>query len=104
MENNISELENICGLKPVDVEFILVGNNPNFIYQNDANYLVKILYDLDGNIINVNSWLECANYAAGGWSNIIPGTVNWEKNIFILYSLLTITYLMKNKIRDFFIR
>lgn len=99
MENDIEGLEKICGLKPPNVEFILVGNNPNFVYQSDPSYLVKILYDIDGNIINVNSWLECANYAFGGWSDILPGTINWEKNAFFVYSILIISYLAKDKLK-----
>ena len=26
------------------------------------------LFDIDGNVINVNSWFECANYVNGGWT------------------------------------
>ena len=32
-----------------------------------------VLYDLDGNIVNVNSWIECAHYVSGGWS-VNPAT------------------------------
>ena len=59
MEIDISKLEEVCGSKPSNMEFILVGNDPNFVYQIDPSYQVKILYDAESNIINVNSWLEC---------------------------------------------
>ena len=101
MENNIGDLEKICGTKPYNVEFILIGNNPEFVYQSDPSYLVKILYDIDGNIINVNSWLECANYASGGWSDVLPGMINWERNTFFIYSIFIISYLLKNKLKGF---
>ena len=87
MEQNITVIEKICGSKPADVELIIVGNDPNFIFAPQENYILKVLYDLDGNIINVTSWLECANYVNGGWTDLIPGTVNWEK-IFLLRILL----------------
>ena len=36
-----------CGLKPYNVEFIDVGNNPNFVFTNDSNFETVILYDAE---------------------------------------------------------
>ena len=33
------------------------------------NFDVVVLFDIEGNIINVNSWIECAHYVSGGWFN-----------------------------------
>tara|TARA_B110000003_G_C16572202_1_gene504767 strand:- start:837 stop:1151 length:315 start_codon:yes stop_codon:yes gene_type:complete len=104
MEIDISKLEEVCGSKPSNMEFILVGNDPNFVYQIDPSYQVKILYDAESNIINVNSWLECGNYVAGGWSDVLPGMINWERSILIIYSLIIVSYLIKDKLKDLLFR
>ena len=101
MEQNITTIEKICGAKPADVDFIIVGNDPNFVFVPQENYILKVLYDLDGNIINVTSWLECANYVNGGWTDLIPGTVNWEKNIFIAYLIIFFGYLAIGRLIKF---
>tara|TARA_Y100000996_G_scaffold390784_1_gene352281 strand:- start:840 stop:1151 length:312 start_codon:yes stop_codon:yes gene_type:complete len=68
MEKNIINIERVCGPKLPNQELIEIGNDPNFIFEVDPNFKVLRLYDIDGNIINVNSWIECANYVNGGWS------------------------------------
>ena len=73
-----------CGLKPSNVEFIDVGNNPNFVFTDDSNFETVILYDAEGNIINVNSWLECAHYVNGGWVNNMDAFINEEKILFFV--------------------
>jgi hypothetical protein len=102
MDENLNTIEKICGTKPLDVEFTIIGNNPNFIFTPQNNYNIKTLYDIDGNIINVSSWLECANYVYGGWSDVVPGTINWEKNIFIAYVFIFSAYLVKKSFLNFF--
>jgi len=57
-----------CGEKPETTELVDVGNDPNFVFENDPNFETLRLFDIDGNIINVNSWFECANYVNGGWT------------------------------------
>ena len=84
MEANIPEIEKICGVKPDDVEFYVVGNDPNFIFENDPLFETVILYDTEGNVINVNSWLECAHYVTGGWSLSIDTFINEERYLFFL--------------------
>ncbi len=68
MEIDLTKIENSCGKQPENQEFFIVGNDPNFIFENDPNFNVIRLFDIEGNIINVNSWFECANYVYGGWS------------------------------------
>ena len=60
MEIDLNNIEENCGQQPQDQEFFIVGNDPSF-------ETIR-LFDIDGNVINVNSWFECANYVNGGWT------------------------------------
>ena len=88
MEINQKIIEQ-CGIKPTDVELIIVGNDPNFVFANDPNFQTVVLYDIEGNVINVNSWLECANYVNGGWVNNLDVFINEERILFFIILLLT---------------
>ena len=77
-----------CGEKPESTELVDVGNDPNFIFENDPLFETVILYDTEGNVINVNSWLECAHYVTGGWSNV--STVSIDGNRLIFFGLILI--------------
>tara|TARA_B100001996_G_scaffold174358_1_gene133058 strand:+ start:151 stop:477 length:327 start_codon:yes stop_codon:yes gene_type:complete len=96
-----------CGLKPSSVEFVDVGNNPNFVFTNDTNFETVILYDVEGNIINVNSWLECAHYVNGGWVNNMDAFINEEKILFfVLIGLIVAGSFFKKyliKIKDHYL-
>ena len=35
---------------------------------DDINFNKLTLFDIEGNVIEVNSWFECAHYVNGGWS------------------------------------
>ena len=48
LENNISEIESQCGIKPIDVEIVEIGSDPNFIFVNDPNFNTLTLYDVEG--------------------------------------------------------
>ena len=50
---------NNCG-SGGSLEELSLKNDPNFVFQNDPNFETLTLYDSE-NVINVNSWLECAN-------------------------------------------
>ena len=68
MEDNLTNIENICGTKPDTQELIEIGSDPNFVFVNDPDFQTLRLFDVEGNVINVNSWIECANYVNGGWT------------------------------------
>lgn len=68
MEIDLNLIEESCGKQPENQEFFIVGNDPNFVFENDPNFETLRLFDIDGNIVNVNSWFECANYVNGGWT------------------------------------
>ena len=91
------KIKQICGENKSSENLSEIGNNPNFIFNNDPNFELVTLYFSDGGKINVNSWLECANYVNGGWTNGIFPVVNYEAYFFyfliassISYSLITI--------------
>lgn len=87
MENN-QNIETSCGIKPSDLEDIIIGNDPNFVFTNDPTFPTKVLYDSEGNIVNVNSWIECSHYVKGGWSsNLNISSIN-EEQIFFIATLL----------------
>lgn len=74
----------ICGNSDVTPDFEMIGNDPNFVFTPDPNFSVVTLYDSAGNLINVNSWLECANYVNGSWTNNVSDFYDGEKFIFSL--------------------
>ena len=66
--------EIICGVSPQNKENLnFQVSDPNFVFENDPLFETVVLYDRDGNIVNVNSWIECAHYVNGGWD-----TVNYQ--------------------------
>ena len=67
MKNNLESIESQCGISPGDTSFKQIESNPNYIFENDPSFETIVLYDVDGNIVNVNSWVECAHYVNGGW-------------------------------------
>ena len=79
-----SEIISICGNSNYLPDFEAIGNDPNFVFVNDPTYLTVKLFDTEGNIINVNSWIECAHYVRGGWSNSINISSIDEERIFFI--------------------
>ena len=75
---------NNCGSGGSLEELESLKNDPNFVFQNAPNFETLTLYDSEGNVINVNSWLECANYVNGGWSIENLNSYNGELIIFII--------------------
>ena len=67
MEENLDLIVNVCGDQPANQELVDIGSDPNYIFQNDPYFTTLRLFDVEGNIINVNSWIECAHYVNGGW-------------------------------------
>ena len=102
METNLEIIEQNCGNQPENQEFFIVGNDPNFVFENDPNFETLRLFDVEGNIINVNSWFECANYVKGGWSinyNSFSGDLFFFTLVTSLMGLyVALKYLGRNKI------
>ena len=73
-----------------------VFDTSNFIFVNDPSFNTLRLYDIEGNIINVNSWIECANYVNGGWTNSFN---NFSGDTFLIVITvgITISYFISKK-------
>ena len=67
----IKSIKAICGVGGNLQDLEQIPNNPNFVFENDPLFSTITLYDIDRNVINVNSWVECAHYVNGGWSSIV---------------------------------
>ena len=37
------------------------------MFENDASYQARQLFDEEGNTVFVNSFIECEHYVSGGW-------------------------------------
>tara|TARA_Y100000389_G_scaffold203451_1_gene251898 strand:+ start:1349 stop:1660 length:312 start_codon:yes stop_codon:yes gene_type:complete len=91
-----SEIISICGNSKYLPDFEAIGNDPNFVFVNDPTYLTVKLFDTEGSVINVNSWIECANYVNGGWSNNITPLFNYERSLFfILFLSISVLSIIK---------
>jgi|SRR5210317_1555018 hypothetical protein len=87
------KIDEICGENSTGVEYVDPGNDPNFVFAKDVNFEVLPLYDVDGSVINVNSWFECAHYVTGGWSNsLIIEYFEGDKFVFFLALSLSVIY------------
>tara|TARA_Y100001970_G_scaffold27416_1_gene33438 strand:+ start:103 stop:411 length:309 start_codon:yes stop_codon:yes gene_type:complete len=89
MEENLTNIENICGTKPDTQELIEISSDPNFVFVNDPDFQTLRLFDVEGNVINVNSWIECANYVNGGWTNSFN---NFSGDTFLIVITIGITF------------
>ena len=87
------EIENNCGLNNTDDTLTDVGNSPDFVFNPDPLYENIILFDLEGNKIIVNSWIECAHYVSGGWSNKLISTLSLQ-NLFSFVCVSLVTYFL----------
>ena len=88
------KIREICGNSDLEFDPEAIANNPNFVFSNDPNYQTIVLFDTEGNIINVNSWIECANYVNGGWSTSVGDLVNGEQILFLSVLFLFSGYIM----------
>ena len=76
MNNNIYL---ICGESDLLPELEKIKSNPNYVFQADPTYTPINLFNEFGDVITVNSWVECANYVNGGWINNIVEFINYER-------------------------
>ena len=98
MNANIKE---ICGESEITPDFEAIASNPTFVFEPDETFETLILYNSDGSVINVNSWLECANYVNGGWFSSISDLINYEKRLFFTLIFVTFVYEFIRKTRNF---
>jgi hypothetical protein len=87
---NENIFNNGCGENLTGVEEAVIPDGSDFVFINDPAYDALTLYDLDGNIVNVNSWQECMHYTKGGWGISPPETLDYT----FLYIPLVITCIL----------
>lgn len=68
VSTNTKTIGEICGDYPLGFVKIDFENNPNYIFTNDPEFLTKKLFDIEGNTVLVNSFIECEHYMSGGWN------------------------------------
>lgn len=73
-----------CGSSEIIPNFDQINSDPNFVFPPDSSFIPKQLFDSSGNIITVNSWLECANYVNGGWSSTFTLESNLPNYLFYI--------------------
>ncbi|MDA9593402.1 hypothetical protein N9R67_00965 [Candidatus Actinomarina sp.] len=83
MGENLNNVKDSCGIAPDSISYVDPGNDPNFVFTRDPNFEIVTLYDVEGNIANVNSWFECAHYVNGGWSSAQILNYQGDKVLFI---------------------
>lgn len=83
MDENLSNVTESCGIAPDGISYFDPGNDPNFVFTQDPSFEIVTLYDVEGNIANMNSWFECAHYVNGGWSNAQVLNYQGDKVLFI---------------------
>ena len=100
MKENLDLIISICGDQPSNQELIEIGSDPNFVFQNDPDFITLRLFDVEGNIINVNSWIECAHYVNGGWSLSYNAGISGDVAVLGIVSIYAAGYLLLKLIRD----
>ena len=101
----IFNVEKICGTNVGEYSLESIQNNPNFIFENDPDYETVVLYSSEGAVINVNSWIECANYVEGGWTNGLRTSSNSEMYYFLFltsffFLLIGYKFLQKKDVKE----
>ena len=99
MEEKLKLIEQNCGTKPVNEELIEIGSDPNFVFQNDPEFITLRLFDIEGNIVNVNSWIECAHYVNGGWGLSYNSGISGDVAVLGIVTIYAVGYLLLKLIR-----
>ena len=91
-------IEVICGESDLIPNFTEISNSPNYVFIPDPSFNVVSLFDREGNTVNLNSWIECAYYVNGGWTDNLSDFVNGEQIIFFTLVAFSALYLVCKKI------
>lgn len=91
------KIELICGKSNLVPNFDEINNNPNYVFSNDPNFDSVRLFDINNNVVNVNSWIECAHYVNGGWTNNFFDFYSGEKTLFFTITIIFISTLLLKK-------
>ena len=93
------KIELICGVSDKIPNFEEIDSSSNYIFTPDPDFNPVRLFDFDGNVVFLNSWIECAYYVRGGWTDSVSDFVNGEKILFFAIAGLFVVYtFVKNKV------
>lgn len=91
----------LCGDYPEDFIKEDIDSNPNYVFVPDTQYLSKLLYNLDGSSIIVNSFIECEHYVSGGWDYqpIKNSELNYQNSLTLMVVSLIFLVYIREKIK-----
>ena len=84
------KITGICGNYPENFTKLDISSNPDFIFENDPSYEGVKLWDLDGNTVFVNSFLECEHYVSGGWVQSPTSSLISESSLQLILGLFVV--------------
>ena len=67
IKNFYNVIQNICGIPPVGVTYVDIGNDPNYVFENDPSFTTLSLFDVDGNIVPPSDRQRLNNLANQEW-------------------------------------
>lgn len=93
-------VQKFCGEFPSEYIKPDIESNPNFVFENDTSFESVQLWDIDGNTVFVNSFIECEHYVSGGWdySPLKNNEIILLDNLFNIVLILCIASFVLNKI------
>ena len=86
-------IKQVCGESPNGESYVNIVSNPNYVFLPDSSFVKVKLYDIDGNSVIVNSWIECAHYVSGGWSSTLE-TFNGSSFLIKLVIGISFSYIL----------
>ena len=100
----MSLIEQICGNYPEGFKKLDISSDPNYVFVNDPSYSARQLFDIDGNKVFVNSFIECEHYVSGGMGFFTPkeSRIIIPRCIFIFYYFWCYCFIFKPKIKEYF--
>lgn len=95
-----SNIEQLCGDLPTNFVEIEIPNN--YIFENDPEFPTVQLWDIEGNTVYVNSYLECSHYFLGGWKFFPKATSRPKENILECSNLIPLKIIDSQNSRTYF--
>lgn len=84
-------VQKFCGEFPSEYIKPDIESNPNFVFENDTSFESVQLWDIDGNTVFVNSFIECEHYVIGGWSYLV-NEIKFNESTYQLYLGLIVLF------------
>lgn len=91
----------ICGEYPDGFLKPDIQSDPNFVFSQDPNYISRKVWDIEGNYVFVNSFLECEHYVSGGWY-FDPAKVAEDSSLLFLLIVAVSSSLFKLILNKYF--